>query len=64
MLRVYWRPGTTNLADYFTIQHSAAHHINLRPEFLTDSNLVNKLRLSLQKNRTVFILAKGCVDYR
>ena len=54
MFRVYWLPGTTNLADYFTKHHSAAHHVNLRPEFLTESNLVNKLRLSLKKKPNSF----------
>ena len=54
MFRVYWRPGRTNLANYFTKHHTAAHHVNLRPEFLTDSNLVNKLRLSLKKKTHSF----------
>ena len=63
MFRMYWRPGTNNLADYFTKLHLAAHHRSIRPEFLTASELVNKLRLSLKENLTVFILAKGCVDY-
>ena len=35
MFRVYWRPGTTNLANYQTKHHPAAHHKNMRPEFLT-----------------------------
>jgi hypothetical protein len=26
--RYYWRPGTQNLADYFTKHHPAAHHKN------------------------------------
>ena len=34
-LRIYWRPGKTNLADYFTKHHSPAHHVNIRSEFLT-----------------------------
>ena len=33
--RIYWRPGKTNLADYFTKHHSPAHHRNTRGEFLT-----------------------------
>ena len=33
--RIYWRPGKTNLADYFTKHHSPAHHVNVRAEFLT-----------------------------
>jgi hypothetical protein len=34
-LRIYWRPGKTNLADYFTKHHSPAHHISVRTQFLT-----------------------------
>ncbi len=29
-LRIYWRPGKTNLADYFTKHHSPAHHLCVR----------------------------------
>jgi len=33
--RIHWRPGKTNLADYFTKHHAPAHHVNIRSEFLT-----------------------------
>jgi hypothetical protein len=33
--KFYWRPGKLNFADYWTKHHSAAHHINMRKEFLT-----------------------------
>jgi hypothetical protein len=33
--RFYWRPGKTNLADYFTKHHPPTHHVNVRSEFLT-----------------------------
>ncbi len=33
--KIYWRPGKTNLADYFTKHHAPAHHVNVRAEFLT-----------------------------
>ncbi len=29
-LRFFWKPGKTNLADYFTKHHPPAHHINIR----------------------------------
>ena len=29
-----WKPGKTNLIDYFTKHHPLAHHINVRSEFL------------------------------
>jgi hypothetical protein len=31
--RFYWRSGKTNLADYFTKHHPAAHHRNMREQF-------------------------------
>jgi hypothetical protein len=34
-LKFAWKPGKTNLADYFTKHHPPAHHINVRSEFLT-----------------------------
>jgi hypothetical protein len=34
-LKIYWRLGKTNLADYFTKHHSPAHHISVRTQFLT-----------------------------
>jgi len=30
--RIYWRPGKTNRADYFTKHHSPAHQVNIRSE--------------------------------
>ncbi len=34
-IKIIWRPGKTNLADYFTKHHLLAHHVNVRSEFLT-----------------------------
>jgi hypothetical protein len=31
---IYWRKGITNLADYFTKGHSAAHHREQRPKYI------------------------------
>jgi hypothetical protein len=33
--RYFWRPGSTNYADYWTKHHPAAHHWNMRSIFLT-----------------------------
>ncbi len=33
--RFYWRSSKTNLADYFTMHHPAAHHQSVKGEFLT-----------------------------
>jgi hypothetical protein len=32
--QVTWRPGDTNLADYFTKHHPAKHHRRMRPRYL------------------------------
>jgi hypothetical protein len=34
----YWRPGTQNLADYFTRHHPTSHHKSVRPIILTPAN--------------------------
>ena len=33
--RFYWRPGTVNIADYWTKHHPGSHHKNMRPVLLT-----------------------------
>ncbi|EJK53767.1 hypothetical protein THAOC_26721 [Thalassiosira oceanica] len=45
-LRFFWRPGTLNHADYFTKHHPAAHHRNVRSEFLTPADRIKFLRLA------------------
>jgi hypothetical protein len=42
--RFYWRPGAMNLGDYPTKHHAAAHHKNVRPEYLTPMANVIALR--------------------
>jgi hypothetical protein len=33
-LRVHWKPGKTNHADYYTKHHPPSHHIKVRPTYL------------------------------
>eukprot|EP00956_Cyclotella_meneghiniana_P001077 scaffold1265_cov38-Cyclotella_meneghiniana.AAC.4 len=44
--KIYWRPGKTNLADYWTKHHPAKHHAGIRKQFLTPSIVVEMLRLN------------------
>ena len=37
------RPGTLNLADYWTKHHCLAHHQSMRPEFLTSLKVLESL---------------------
>ena len=32
--QVYWQPGSSNLADYFSKHHSPGHHKIMRPQYL------------------------------
>jgi len=32
--RVFWKPGSENLGDYFTKHHSPTHHRRMRPFFI------------------------------
>ncbi len=34
----YWRPGTQNMADYWTKHHPASHHKSFRPQILTPTS--------------------------
>jgi hypothetical protein len=43
-IKIIWRPGKTNLADYFTNYHPPAHHVNVRSEFLTKVKDLKKAR--------------------
>ena len=42
---IHWRPGTTDLADYFTKHHATSHHRKMRPTYLQSlNNLVNNIQ--------------------
>jgi hypothetical protein len=43
--RIYWRPGKSNYADYWTKHHPEAHHKNTRKEFLTPHIVLEMLRI-------------------
>lgn len=50
---IFWRPGTENLADYWTKHHPASHHREMRPIVLNNSNS----NVCQQPQHT-----RGCVD--
>ena len=43
--KFHWQPVKQNLADYWTKHHSAAHHVNIRREFLTPHIVLKMPRL-------------------
>jgi hypothetical protein len=60
--RYYWRPGTQNLADYFTKHHPASHHKASRPTYLTSSSDPQYKKLFLTSpdiKSTVTVPTKG-----
>ena len=57
---IYWRPGKTNLADYFTKHHPPSHHANVRSEFLTRViDLAEARRQKQEQSQTTFKPAKS-----
>ena len=45
--RFYWAPRKSNLGDYWTKHHCAAHHIEKRPTILTPQSILTALQASL-----------------
>ena len=56
---VYWAPGKTNLADYFTKHHSAKHHQDVRKFYLHTSDSLTHLHNVTVPPPTAL---RGCVD--
>ena len=53
--RFYWRPGTQNLADYWTKHHPASHHKSFRPQILTSAQDPEYTKLTtpkIQRNKS------------
>ena len=44
LIRVFWRPGTTNKGDYPSKHHPGSHHRNVRSEFLTPKGYLDAFR--------------------
>jgi hypothetical protein len=57
---IYWRPGATNMADYFTKHHAPAHHVNVRAEFLTRVKDLAEAR-QIKKSSHKIATLQGCV---
>ena len=49
--RIYWRPGKSNYADYWTKHHPSKHHQHTRKEFLAP-NIVFEMSRIEHKNST------------
>ena len=47
--RYYWKPGPTNLADYWKKHHPASHHIEKQPTILTLQTVLAALRASTKR---------------
>ncbi len=52
--RFYWRPGKTNLGNYWTKHHCAAHHVKKCSTILTPLSVITALRESLQRTPVSF----------
>ncbi|KAL7483042.1 hypothetical protein ACHAW6_008693 [Cyclotella cf. meneghiniana] len=54
--RFFWRPGATNLADYWTKHHPPSHHRQMRPEILSAFRTVTDLRARNLRHKPTAIL--------
>jgi hypothetical protein len=64
---IYWQPGKTNLADYFTKHHPPAHHVNVRAEFLTKVKDLAEARCMINQEQTknsysTIAMLQGCLS--
>jgi hypothetical protein len=50
--RFYWRPGSQNIADYWTKHHPASHHKSFRPQILTSATDPEYQKLTTPRNTT------------
>jgi hypothetical protein len=48
----YWRPGTQNIADYWTKHHPASHHNSFRPQILTSAADPTYVELTIKEATT------------
>lgn len=53
--KIYWKPGKTNLVDYFTKHHPPAHHRNVQGEFLTRVAELQQLRATKDNSVDIMI---------
>jgi hypothetical protein len=66
--KIYWQPGKTNLADYFTKHHPPNHHTIVRAEFLTKEKYLAETRCLRTVNvqtttpQTQIAKLQGCVS--
>ena len=73
---VFWRPGTENIADYWTKHHPASHHREMRPIVMNSKKTEIKKAVTFSKDLTFSkdfsekavgsgsLHPRGCVDSR
>ena len=67
---IFWRPGTENIADYWTKHHPASHHREMRPIVLNSKKTVIEKRVNFSENLSEKAVGsgslhpRGCVDSR
>ena len=48
---IYWRPGKSNYAEYWTKHHPETHHKNTRKQFLTPHIILEMLQLEQEQHK-------------
>ncbi len=60
--RYYWRPGTQNLADYWTKHHPAKHHKFFWPQILTSATDPEYIKLTTPKTTAAKSFTKNILQ--
>ena len=63
-IRVYWKKGTDNEADYFTKHHATTHHRAVRNRYVKDKmeKIINHIFTVCPPYSTNVESQRGCVD--
>jgi hypothetical protein len=57
---IFWKPGSTNLADYFTKHHPAKHHQLMRPKYLyVKANKESECEAAIAN---ALLVLQGCIE--
>jgi hypothetical protein len=59
-LRIFWRPGGANLANYWTNHHPPAHQIKMRSEFLTKVKELTSQQQATKSKKIAKTKLQGC----
>jgi hypothetical protein len=61
--KIYWKPGKTNLANYFMKHHPPAHHQNVQGEFLRRFKELQRLHQEQSKDMETSLVTTDKIKF-